>query len=222
MATILRSEQTDIPNYYGGMYVTDNSTTTSIDTVSIYHPIESILGASFLSNFTFSSGTESAISSVSDAGGGEITVTTGTAHGYSAGDFITQTGTTDYNGQYEVISVGSTTEYNVTETYTSTQTGRSILGDRLICGKSGYYLNVWSMACSSISTGITFNFSPIVNDNLCLFIAERKFANNDVGSISGSAISQLTEGDIIQFGVSNITNATDIDVKHFSLQLNRI
>jgi hypothetical protein len=76
------------------------------------------------------------ISGVASATGG-YTVTTSSAHGYSNGDYVHITGTTDYNGIYQISNVTSTTfdivyqAQNKTDddgnwvevVYTSSQTG---------------------------------------------------------------------------------------------------
>ena len=63
------------------------------------------------------------ITAVADAGGGDITVTTSVQHPLYAGDSVTISGTTDYNGTYTVVSRASTTTFTVTAAFVSTQTG---------------------------------------------------------------------------------------------------
>lgn len=63
------------------------------------------------------------IASVTDAGGGDITVNTGSAHGYSSGDIISVEETTNYNNAHKVVSVGSPTSFNITQSYVATDTG---------------------------------------------------------------------------------------------------
>ena len=63
------------------------------------------------------------ITAVADAGGGDITVTTSVQHPLYAGDTVTISGTTSYNGTYTVVSRASTTTFTVTATFVSTQTG---------------------------------------------------------------------------------------------------
>lgn len=63
------------------------------------------------------------ITGVADAGGGNITITTSVQHPLYAGDVVTISGTTNYNGTYTVVSRASTTTFTVTATFVSTQTG---------------------------------------------------------------------------------------------------
>ena len=67
------------------------------------------------------------ISSFADAGGGEVTVTTATAHYLTEKMEIDIEGTSNYDGTYEVVSVGSTTEFNITATYVAESGGSSKL-----------------------------------------------------------------------------------------------
>jgi len=63
------------------------------------------------------------VSAVADAGGGDITVTTSAVHPLYAGDSVTITGTTSYNGTYTVVSRASTTSFTVTAAFVATETG---------------------------------------------------------------------------------------------------
>lgn len=62
------------------------------------------------------------ITSVSDAGRGQVILYCANANKIGSGQTITVTGTTDYNGTHTVISVGWNS-VNITATYTSSQTG---------------------------------------------------------------------------------------------------
>ena len=53
-----------------------------------------------------------------------------TAHAYVAGDWVRVTGTTDYNGDYEVLAVIDTNQFIMNATFTSTQTGSVARGDK--------------------------------------------------------------------------------------------
>jgi hypothetical protein len=66
-----------------------------------------------------------AISSIADAGGGDVTVTTSTAHELSVDDIITQSGCADsnYNSTFKVKTAPTTTTYTITATWGSTDTG---------------------------------------------------------------------------------------------------
>lgn len=65
---------------------------------------------------------ERSITSIADAGGGDITVTTSVQHPLYAGDTVTIAGTT-YDGDYTVVSRPSGTTFTVTAAFTATDTG---------------------------------------------------------------------------------------------------
>jgi hypothetical protein len=62
------------------------------------------------------------IASFADAGGGQVTVTTSAAHGYSNGDRIVIEDTTNYNNEYTISNVATST-FEITETFVATETG---------------------------------------------------------------------------------------------------
>lgn len=62
------------------------------------------------------------ITAFADAGGGQVTVTTSAAHGYSENDKVTIADTTNYNGTYTVTNVTSDT-FEITATFVATETG---------------------------------------------------------------------------------------------------
>ena len=63
------------------------------------------------------------VTAVADAGSGDITVTTSAQHPLYAGDSVTISGTTSYNGTYTVVSRASTTTFTVTAAFVATETG---------------------------------------------------------------------------------------------------
>jgi hypothetical protein len=69
------------------------------------------------------------ITGVTNPGGGKITVACSAAHGLGPGQSVTIDGTTNYDGTYTILTVSSTA-FNVTKTYVSSQTGTwSLPGD---------------------------------------------------------------------------------------------
>jgi len=66
---------------------------------------------------------------VTNPGGGKIIVNCSAAHGLGPGQSVTIAGTTNYDGTYTILTVSSTA-FNVTKTYVSSQTGTwSLPGD---------------------------------------------------------------------------------------------
>jgi hypothetical protein len=63
------------------------------------------------------------ITAVADAGGGNITLTTSAQHPLYAGDSVTISGTTSYDGTYTVVTRASNTTFTVTAAFVATETG---------------------------------------------------------------------------------------------------
>jgi hypothetical protein len=85
------------------------------------------------------------VTAVADAGGGNITVTTSAQHPLYAGDSVTISGTTSYNGTYTVVTRASNTTFTVTATFVATATGTA---SGRVSGK-----NLEAMA-ANIQTGV--------------------------------------------------------------------
>ena len=77
-------------------------------------------GTMYAGNQAPSASTKSITGAASGTDGTDLTV--GSSHGYNAGEWVTVTGTTDYNGTWEILSTGSTT-IEIEATYTSSQSG---------------------------------------------------------------------------------------------------
>jgi hypothetical protein len=63
------------------------------------------------------------VTAVADAGGGNITLTTSAQHPLYAGDSVTISGTTSYDGTYAVVARASDTTFTVTAAFVATETG---------------------------------------------------------------------------------------------------
>jgi hypothetical protein len=82
-------------------------------------------GTGIQGNFYVAIGnTGTMITSFADAGGGQVTVNTAAAHGFSNGDRIIIEDTTNYDYEYTISGV-TTTSYEITATWVSTETGNN-------------------------------------------------------------------------------------------------
>lgn len=61
---------------------------------------------------------------VTDLGGGKVSVETSVDHGYKINEFVEITETTDYNAIILIDSIIDTTHFEITDTFTNTQTGK--------------------------------------------------------------------------------------------------
>jgi len=174
-------------------------------------------------------GTSHAITAVAAGSvGGRIEVTTGTAHGLDLLSTITQSGLVDaaYVGVFVVQQVVSTTKYEVTATFTATDTGTMNEAACLIAGaeSDGVYLCIWSASASAVGANTVWDFD--IHKGATALIGtriQRKFGGaGDVGAMSGVGIFSITENDRISFMVVNQTNATDITFVNFNLVISRL
>ena len=100
-------------NPHGEAYVYNNTTEFEINTADAWH---SYLGSTVghLSGWTFYVGSKGDITAFADYDGtvsGTVKATTGAAHGFTTGDIVTITGTTNYNGLFVVTVVDGTNFY---------------------------------------------------------------------------------------------------------------
>jgi len=219
--TTIRHEQ--LNTGYGGFYCSDNSTVSVIDTQNIYHPLFGVCSVGLTNQFTFVSGEENNITAVANGGGGTIKVTTANPHGYSANDYVTIVGTTNYNGNFQVVSLGNSSEYYIVHAFTSTQTGRSIRGDRLVCGKAGIYKISAAFSCTPVGNSKTFAFS-LINDIIVSTKAKilALFATTDRDGMALTSLETISSGSWIRFVIQNQTDTTDITINDINFNITEV
>jgi hypothetical protein len=216
--------------YYGEIYIYENTTSTGIATQNVYHAIggTGIGTAGAIAGFTATPGVNGAIASVADYSGtvaGTVKITVTAGHNLTTGDIVTIAGTTDYNGTFSITTISST-EFYITETYTSTQTGIYIRGARLKAntGSAGTYR--LSFNITGFSAGANKTFKIEANKNLTALdntASSRKFGTaSDYSQMVGNGFVTVADGDIIWLSIVNQTDATDFTVRHLNANLDRI
>lgn len=188
----------------------------TIDTTNAWHFLNTIspdVGSSY--GLSLNSGESQAITVYADAGGGEVTVTSA-GHGLAAGDWISITGTTNYNDVYEVESVSGNT-FNITAAWAgddATGTYHRGTAGCVDAGGGGVYLYIWTISCTAGTANTTFDFSVFVNGTPTTAIKRKFSTSTDVGVMAGVRIVELNEGDCLSFGMRNITNTGDITINN--------
>jgi len=213
--------------FHAEIHDEDNTTEFIINAVNESHAYHSagvhigdVVGWTFNEG---SNGTQTAISSIADNSGGTILVTTGTSHGLTIGDVICHTALTDaaYIGFFTVLTVPTTTTYTVTATFGVTRTGFMSIPSYVQIKDIaiGKYWISWTATVSAVGTGVTFDFS--LHDGVNSIHgskARHRIANaSSFKMISGQALRNVINGDRIFFVLSNITDATNILIRNFSL-----
>lgn len=183
-----------------------------------------------LAGWTFDTGgagTSHAITVIANAGGGNITVTTGDAHGLAVGDIVTHTNLADtaYVGFFKVLTE-TTTTYTVTAAFTATGTGTMDQAATLDVNDIavGTYSIQWHASVTTVGNNETIDFGIHKNTtHINGSRARHKFGTGaDFGLVGGQAITNVVSGDKILFHVANQDSVGNITIRNFSLMLIRL
>ena len=217
---------------YGEMYMYDNVTTCVIDTANVYHAVYNTFGnndgtlapTTDTGTFTFKAGEAAAISAIADGGRGTIECTTA-GHTLLAGEPITITSTTNYNGAYLVLAAGLTaTKFRVTKAYGATETGSARRPATLKCLTAGVYGCNFSVSgiCASANDIFKFELNKDVTalDNISTRVLFTTGTNYRSGSGTGNVT--LTAGQYIWMSVKNESGTGDLTINNANVSLRRI
>jgi len=211
------------PASYGSFYWDANGTAQIIETANTPICIRNATQGG-LADWTFVAGSTGAITAYADAGGGEVTVTSGT-HGLVTGDIISIRGTTNYNGVFEVTKVDDN-NFKITDTWVADD-GASDWDspDYLLAGAAtaGDYLVSMFVSCSEQGgAGSVCNWFLWINTTQQAGVAvQRKFSNNDVGSMGAGGEVDIAVGDRVFLTVQSDGTNT-VTHKYGSLTIHRI
>jgi hypothetical protein len=207
---------------YGSVTITGGGAFT-IDTTNEWHALSN-LSAGSLSSFTeIGGGSTGAITAYADAGGGQVTVTSA-GHGLAENDYLTITGSTNYNGVFKVTNV-TTDTFEITDTWVADDgTGTWHHGSHIVPSHRGDYKISWAFSASAAGANKTFDFASF---NKTSEITGTKIRRNfqtaaAIGSIAGEAIVTLERNDHLFFAVRNVTDASNITISEGALTLAKI
>ena len=212
------------PAIYGEMYVYDGSTATVINAANQYHAITvPVTGA--VSGWTFQAGLTGTIASSASSDGGTTVTFTDVAHGLLTGEYVTVTGTTDYNGNFLVTKLTDDT-FKITDTFVSDQTGQWQRGANLKANTSsaGTYLLAWSITADAAANSKEIKVEPVLNvTHQDKAASQRLFGTGgDWGQLVGGCVVTVAAGDIIYLQAKNVTDDTDFTIKHSNLTINKL
>ncbi len=212
-----------IGSNYGSMYLNGNSTASVIETADEPVCLRQFSSGS-LSGWTFDAGSTAGITVYADYSGTVAgTVLATSTHGLTTGDIISIRGTTSYNGVFQ-ITVVDATHFYFTDTWVADD-GASDFDEpsylQACASCAGDYLLSWNIsAAEGGAAGSTAKYSAYVGDSvIAQSIVQRKFANNDVGAMGGTAIFTVSASDRIfitieSSGTNDITNSYGALVLH--------
>ncbi len=208
---------------YGEMYLLNNTTVTTIDTADVWHMLSmSEITVGLLSGWTYADGvrgTDITTYATSDAGA-RTKVTTTAAHTLTAGDFISITGTTNYNAIYEVMEVVDSTNFTIDKAWDTNNdaTGTYARGGTLTAGAdaAGIYQSVWGTTLKSATNNHAFEGGFVVNKTPCVKCRARQTLGvaGDTKVADGSSLLLISAGDKIAFIVQNVGGTADCTVLH--------
>ena len=140
-----------------------------------------------------------------------------------ADEHVTITGSTNYDGVYEIQSVTVNT-FNLTVAFVATDTGTFSRGTLIRPFERGFYEFNWSFSADSAGNNKNFQFT-VFEDTIEIQETrrERQFGTAaDVGSVAGGGQLFLEKDADVWFAVRNIGDATDIDLDQGSLYTKKI
>ena len=216
---------------FGEMYLYANTTATVINTADVFHAVsltEMTVGVE--DGWTYADGVSGAdITAYTTYDSGASTLVTMTAvHNLSAGDFITITGTTNYNEAYEVLSAPATTTIEIDKAWDTNNdaTGSYNRGSTLTAGvgTAGLYKITWGASITPETNAHIFTGSYMINKTPCTKCRARAKLGiaGDYATIGASSLLEVAEGDKITFIIKNVGATGNITLRHGDLNLHRL
>ena len=208
------------------MFMYESAGTITIDTTDEYH-LMSGYSAGVLEGWTFDAGSTGPIVSFATAGGNLINATD-VGHGLVTGDEVSITGTSapnDYNGVYTVTRISddifqfTKTGFNLTTTATWTE------GSYLQAGvdAAGDYLVNLSITAAGVNAAKNWKFEIFLNSTEADHIAtEMTPSGTNHQNCGASGFVIIVAGDRIYVGMKNETDATDLELEHANVNLQKI
>lgn len=217
------------------MYLFQNATESIVDTTGAWHMLSlAEIASGDLDGWTYEDGTRGddiTAYATSDVGA-RTKVTTAAPHNLSLGDFISISGTTNYNDLYEVMEVVDANNFTINKAWDTNDdaAGTYNRGGTLTAGAgaAGGYKVSWNVTLTPQTNGHVFTGGYAVNGVPC----DKCRARDKLGTaadyspqgscsirIGGFAI---TAGDKVQFIFKNVGAAGNFTIRHGNLNLHRV
>lgn len=223
IASELKLIETELSVRMGEMYLLANSTASTIDTADAWHVLSlSEITAGSLSGWAYADGVrgDDITTYATYDSAASTLVTTTAAHNLAAGDFISITGTTNYNDIYGVLSTPSTTTFEIDKAWDTNNdaTGTYARGGTLTSGgnNGGYYAAAWNCTISPQTNAHIFTMGFMINGDPCSKCRARQKLGTagDYNTMAGHAILEISEGDKVSFIVKNVGAAGNCTIRH--------
>lgn len=134
------------------------------------------------------------ILSVTDLGGGKLSIETDVDHDYKINELAEITETTDYNGIFPITAIIDTTHFEISDTFTNTQTGK-VRGATLIGSKRQQLIKIGADEL------FRFDFSNFLQSAL----------SHDLETLGQTQIISPTPNSIIEYVIQFIEEFDDKD-----------
>jgi hypothetical protein len=209
-------------NIFGEMSIHANTNAFTIDDADEYHLVNQDIVTGISRLVTYVAGATGAITAFTDYSGtvAGTTLVTSNTHGLTTGQYISITGTTNYNGIYKATWVNDNTFYIVIAWVADDATGTFRRGAALIILRTGNYRVEHNESISVVVATQIFETGILINGVIQnKSTAHRRFAATDIGSMGGTAILACAAGDILQFGVQNEGASGNLTFDHLNVSV---
>ena len=220
-----------VPDLFAEMYLLDNTTASVIDTADEWHVLSlTEITAGLLSGWTYADGTRGTditAYATSDAGA-RTKVTTTAAHNLAAGDFISITGTTNYNDLYEVMEAVDSTNFTIDKAWDTNNdaTGTYARGGTLTAGAdaAGIYRAIWETTITPATNNHVFTMGFLIGDVPCDKCRSRQKLGivGDYQVMGGPALLTIVAGDKLAFMIENIGATGNATILYGNVNINRV
>ena len=211
---------------FGSMHIDDSSTATVINVANVEQCFTSpdTLAGSQLRNVSYITGGIFTFTGGTNIGGGIYQLTGLTGFTGAVGDIMSiATSGGSYNGVYSIFAA-TTTTVNIVHADAGSESGDIQLADQLKVEVPGTYDINMNNGCSSATANTSYHYSLNVTtldeDEVS---NTRKFGTSgDIGSIGFGGIVNFAAGDRISMTITNLSNAANITVNHWNMNLARV
>lgn len=209
------------------LYSYANTDESVIDTADTFHALQ-YLTEGLREGWTFAAGTRGTdiTAMVTQDAGAATLITTTADHNLAVGDFVTITGTANYDSPAEVLTVPTSKTFKVNLPYVANDaTGTYSRGDSFIADSSsaGVYDFTWGMSATPAAINKQISGAIMINDTLCEKCRGREyFTKAQDENVNGGAHIIVANGDHVCIVFKNISDTTNFTIRHANFRISRI
>jgi hypothetical protein len=224
---------------YGGMFTYNKAVSLSISATDLYHPYYAVAAGDvevgLTDGWTFDAGrlVDSDITSEADNGSGLLRIVTSANHLLTTGDTVVITDANDsgHNSPTRVTVIDATTFDCLDIAYVAGAGASSAVVEepaylQITDAVSQIFHLHWSVTANAALASKQYMFEPVQSTSTGIIqldnaAAQATFGSTTSNCVSGHGLISVDSGDRIWFCVMNVTDATNITVKHFNFVVSR-